>query len=711
METTVTLQEAEELRQIISNPIVGQDSRVSVSVADTTMGFLQAKLTAGSNVSLTVENPGGDESLRVDAVQQVPTPTGVDGRVLTESGSVAGWADAPLGLPTPTGVDGRVLVERGSTPGWEDLATGGATTEGPIAFPIDFTNGITITPGAVVFASQADVTAFLAAHSATSFKYVMDCWDALASVIAHPVTFQILPGVHRPRVGEAGSACYTFEGHYLGSSLVGASPKAILADIKLIGVKADLTTQVPFADWEQMAAESTRVSGNGSPSTPLVISGASYTPNALRGYYVTTTYSPYAYVIVSNTATEIVTAGSMNVSGTVAVRIVSPVSILRNSLDDIVAAETGRFLYHGPLPNRNAKLWMENLRIDRWAVSGIQSPQMELTQVLDDGARLRDQFGVASSSGRMVDILYKACGSTWLGRCSYRGCGLSTSPAAGGQMLSTGSTYYEQMTTLWVLQCYGGGMTSQVMTIANVDFVGADFWIDNPTSTEFAISMSNARVSVSSSGMYFVNCLYGIVFGWRVQGGATIRVLGQRSGGIGVYVGQEARLYDMTVARYTTGYFSTYTNLGTGVSMQGPDAMFQCSSHLGTDGGFPTPIQMAGISYTDFTPFADARYASTQPGSTLAGIVTVSDVAPATSEANGTLAFTLSGSTLTYTAPSDTAGTPVAVVAGGEYVLYSANGKWIRVKVRALPAANVSQTFTVARGTIVDGKRNIYWRS
>ncbi len=43
-------------------------AKVSVDVADTTSDFLASKLVAGSNISLTVLNPGGAESLRVDFV-------------------------------------------------------------------------------------------------------------------------------------------------------------------------------------------------------------------------------------------------------------------------------------------------------------------------------------------------------------------------------------------------------------------------------------------------------------------------------------------------------------------------------------------------------------------------------------------------------------------------------------------------------------------
>lgn len=47
----------------------GTDDKVRISASDTTNDYLYAKLTEGSNISFTIENPGSTETLRIDAAQ------------------------------------------------------------------------------------------------------------------------------------------------------------------------------------------------------------------------------------------------------------------------------------------------------------------------------------------------------------------------------------------------------------------------------------------------------------------------------------------------------------------------------------------------------------------------------------------------------------------------------------------------------------------
>lgn len=53
--------------EIVGGVITGFDEQAKVSAADTTPGYLSDKITAGSNVTLTIINPGGDEQLRIAA--------------------------------------------------------------------------------------------------------------------------------------------------------------------------------------------------------------------------------------------------------------------------------------------------------------------------------------------------------------------------------------------------------------------------------------------------------------------------------------------------------------------------------------------------------------------------------------------------------------------------------------------------------------------
>jgi hypothetical protein len=67
----------------------------------------------------------------------------------------------------------------------------------------------------------------------------------------------------------------------------------------------------------------------------------------------------------------------------------------------------------------------------------------------------------------------------------------------------------------------------------------------------------------------------------------------------------------------------------------------------------------------------------------------------------GTLAFLISGTTLSWAEQGDTAGTPVNIAAGGDFTLASNNGKQLFVRVTAglIPAGNQNDTITVGAGT------------
>ena len=72
-----------------------------------------------------------------------------------------------------------------------------------------------------------------------------------------------------------------------------------------------------------------------------------------------------------------------------------------------------------------------------------------------------------------------------------------------------------------------------------------------------------------------------------------------------------------------------------------------------------------------------------------------------TTAGNGTLAFTASGTTITWAPSGDTAGTPVNIGAGGDFTVTSTGGYdlFIRVTASALPVGNQSDTVAVVAGT------------
>lgn len=71
---------------------------------------------------------------------------------------------------------------------------------------------------------------------------------------------------------------------------------------------------------------------------------------------------------------------------------------------------------------------------------------------------------------------------------------------------------------------------------------------------------------------------------------------------------------------------------------------------------------------------------------------------------NGTLAFTLSGTTLTWTAQGDTAGTPVDISAGGEFLIGSntaSSGIYVTVDASAIPAGDQTDADIAVSGTLL----------
>jgi hypothetical protein len=67
----------------------------------------------------------------------------------------------------------------------------------------------------------------------------------------------------------------------------------------------------------------------------------------------------------------------------------------------------------------------------------------------------------------------------------------------------------------------------------------------------------------------------------------------------------------------------------------------------------------------------------------------------------GTLAYTASGTTITWSENGDTAGSPVNIGAGGDFTVTSTSGKdvYIRVTAALLPVGNQSDTVTIGAGT------------
>jgi len=98
------------------------DEKVKISVTDTTTDYLIAKLLAGTGISLTQLNPGGNEQLRIDALTQTHnllSATHLDALAaavvrgdLIVGNSTPRWSRLPIGFAK------RVLRSDGVDPSW-----------------------------------------------------------------------------------------------------------------------------------------------------------------------------------------------------------------------------------------------------------------------------------------------------------------------------------------------------------------------------------------------------------------------------------------------------------------------------------------------------------------------------------------------------------------------------------------------------------------
>ena len=127
------------------------NDKVKVSTNDTTPGFLNGKLVAGTNISLTEGSDGGNETLTA-ALSGTITPSdntvtlakmapGTDGNIISYDAS-----GNPVAVAT--GNDGQVLTSAGAgaPPVFEDVAAGGAftllkTIDASTASTVEFIDG------------------------------------------------------------------------------------------------------------------------------------------------------------------------------------------------------------------------------------------------------------------------------------------------------------------------------------------------------------------------------------------------------------------------------------------------------------------------------------------------------------------------------------------------------------------------------------------
>lgn len=100
----------------------GADQLVRITNADTTSGFLDNKLVAGTNITLTVNNPGGNETLTIDAAGGGGTPAAPDRSIqFNNAGAFGGSAELLFNS------DGTIFL---ATAGTNNVSIGNGNTYG-----------------------------------------------------------------------------------------------------------------------------------------------------------------------------------------------------------------------------------------------------------------------------------------------------------------------------------------------------------------------------------------------------------------------------------------------------------------------------------------------------------------------------------------------------------------------------------------------------
>jgi len=91
------------------------DGRVLISATDTTLDHVEDKLTAGSGITLTVLNPGGNETLEISASGSGLPAAAAVGQLLFSVDGTVFTAQTPLTSPDGWLVDsaGLLLVAGG----------------------------------------------------------------------------------------------------------------------------------------------------------------------------------------------------------------------------------------------------------------------------------------------------------------------------------------------------------------------------------------------------------------------------------------------------------------------------------------------------------------------------------------------------------------------------------------------------------------------
>jgi len=198
-----------------------------------------------------------------------------------------------------------------------------AETLSEITIPVDHTNGED-PPAGLVFASQSAVDAWFADRGVTAMKNLEAAWRATPNIVGHPITFELVSGVHRPpQAGRQGG--FLLEGKSMSTNGVDVTVRGVLP-----------------SSWTVIQAAATVTGYSNSGNNPYLDFAASTFPNdgSLKGRFVSLD-TGQVVIVHDHTDSRLEVIQQLSPAPTAGVTqatIVKPATIMRNSLDDIAGA-------------------------------------------------------------------------------------------------------------------------------------------------------------------------------------------------------------------------------------------------------------------------------------------------------------------------------------------------------------------------------------
>lgn len=585
------------------------------------------------------------------------------------------------------------------------------TTEN-LNFPIDYVTGIAIDAG-TIFTSQTEIDDYLTGHSATHFKYLMDCIDSLPHYVYHQLYFNMSPGVHRPRPAEPAPAAWyigDYPGHPRHHEFV--RTPATFGGFIAIG-------SLGFAEeyWEDVLPAEPVLATQNSPTYDryIDVAAATYTPGALRGKWARIDSSTFPILIRDNTDSRIYLGSSISGSPTT-VAIQKPGITLRNSYDDVNPAVDGPLFYvetYGFLQS-SLHFNLEGIVLEQYAQS---KPVLQTygriyhdfffllcdqAQLLDDGIDSRGYFIQANYSGFH--------GQLW--RCTYRSqrdsivapTGSSQTPLLiEGQQNERLNGRLSFPDNVWRGVNQSSAMKGMILVLNNAYF--ANFSVPPMQFTDCDLS--------SSSHVIFENSISTAL--WfndrnRINGSfqTYFESIGDSTGDHLFYVAGFGNFLNLGSVAVVIGPSGPSANLGRSVYFSsGSDNKIFLGAAF-TDGA----LSNAGDLYTPqgefaFSDLGDLRGPAKQPDGAMAGIVRILQMSDGlTHNSTKNLAFTTTGNLLSYDG-----GTGVDISGLGVFMLVGPGGDWVVVSVAAVPGSNQTFAVTVNYRPTKDYRGNVLYKT